>query len=205
MQYIELKKYLRDFIVFTQKDIKKFDGSFSRQNLNGWQKKGYIKKIIKGHYLFSDTEVNQNILFLIGNKIYKPSYVSFESALSYYKFIPESIFAITSANSRNTYTFKTHYGEFIYKKIKPELMFGYKTLTNKNYSFNIAEEEKAILDYFYIKPHLKDTEDFEELRIDKKVFFEKVQTKKLESYLKIFINKLLAKRTRRFIKYIKDA
>ena len=205
MQYIELKNHLRDFIVFTQKDIKKIDESFSRQNLNAWQKKGYIKKIIKGHYLFSDIEVNQNILFLIGNKIYKPSYVSFESALSFYKLVPESIFAITSANSRNTYTFKTHYGEFIYKKIKPKLMFGYKTVTNKNYSFNIAEPEKVILDYLYIKPHLKSEDDFEELRIDNEVFFEQINKKKFYSYLERFKNTALTKRAKRLIKYLENA
>ena len=205
MKYLELKNYLKDITLFSLKDVRKFEKRFDRRRLTEWQKKGYIKKIIKEHYLFSDIEVNQNILFLIANKIYKPSYVSFESALSFYKFIPESIFAVTSANSRNTYTFKTHYGEFIYKKIKPKLMFGYKTVTSKNYSFNIAEGEKAILDYLYIKPHLKSEDDFEELRIDNKVFFEQINKKRFYSYLERFKNTALTKRAKRLIKYLENA
>ena len=117
MNYIKLKKYLKDFLIFTQKDIKKLDPSFCRQNLKVWQDKDYIKKIIKGYYIFSDFELNESFLYAIANKIFKPSYVSFESALSFYRLIPESIYSITSANPRNTYKFKTSFGDFIYRKI----------------------------------------------------------------------------------------
>ena len=205
MKYLELKNYLKDITLFSLKDVRKFEKTFDRRRLTEWQKKGYIKKIIKGYYLFSDIEMDQNVLFLIANKIYKPSYISFESALSFYRLIPESIFAITSANSRNTYTFKTLYGEFIYKKIKPKLMFGYETLTNRNHLFNIAEVEKSILDYLYIKPHLKSEGDFEELRIDSEVFFESINKKKFYSYLERFKNITLAKRAKRLVKYLENA
>src|SRR3989338_3756269 len=100
MRYLDLKQKLKDFTLFSLEHIRKFEKSFDRRRLTEWQKKNYIKKIIKGYYIFSDVDINQNVLFLIANKIYKPSYVSFESALSFYKLIPESIYAVTSANSR---------------------------------------------------------------------------------------------------------
>ena len=205
MQYIQLKKAFKDFIIFTQQDIKNFDGSFCRQNLHEWQKKRYIKKVIKGYYIFSELEVTDSVLFTIANKIYEPSYISFESALSHYHLIPEIIHAITSANSRDTYKFKTYFGNFIYKKIKPDLMFGYKLVKYSNHVFKIAEAEKAILDLFYIKPHLKELEDFEELRIDKESFINEVSIKKLEKYAEAFKSVAFMKRIRKFLRYMKNA
>ena len=205
MQFSQLKKSLTNYIVFTQNDIKKIYPLFHRQRLNEWQEKGYIKKIIKGHYIFSDIEINESILFIIANEIYKPSYISLESALSYYHLIPESIYGMTSINSKDTYKFKSLLGDFIYKKIKPSMLFGYKLVKYKECTFKIAEIEKAILDYFYIKSHLKKKEDFEELRIDKEIFTEHCNKNKLLKYLRYFNNKALEKRMKAFMRYIQNA
>lgn len=203
MKFVDLKTKLKDFIVFTQQDIKTLDPEFSRQNLSEWQKKGYIKKIIKGFYVFAELEINDQILFTISNKLFEPSYISLEMALSYYHLIPEAVYGITAASSRNTYKFKTLLGSFIYKKIKPELMFGYKLVRYKNYTFKMAEIEKAVLDYFYIKPHLKTEDDFYELRINKDSLFEQIKIKKLNSYLKLFNNKSLSDRVGKFVRFMK--
>ena len=205
MQYFKLKEKLKDFILFTQHDIKMIDNSFQRQRLNEWQKKGYIKKIIKGYYIFSDLELNESVLFSISNKIYQPSYISFEMALSYYGLIPESVYGITAASSRKTQNFKSTIAEYFYHKIKPSLMFGYKLVKYKNQAFKIADIEKAILDYFYIKSHFKTIEDFEDLRIDKNIFTEQVNINKLNKYLKSFNSTALSRRIRKLMRYIKNA
>ncbi|MCK4418271.1 hypothetical protein KAV79_00495, partial [Candidatus Aerophobetes bacterium] len=129
MQYVELKEALKDFTIFSLNDIKRIDRSFFRTRLNEWQGKEYIKKVIKGYYIFSDLELNENALFEIANKIYKPSYISFETALSFYHLIPESVYGITSASTRRTYKFKTQMAEFSYRTIKPELFFGYELVS----------------------------------------------------------------------------
>jgi len=72
MQYIELKEALKDFTIFSLNDIKKIDSRFFRSRLNEWQDKGYIKKIIKGYYIFSDLKLNEDVLFEIANRIYNP-------------------------------------------------------------------------------------------------------------------------------------
>src|SRR3990167_6547201 len=41
----------------------------------------------------------------IANRLYAPSYISFEYAMSRYGLIPESVYAVTSATSRITRTF----------------------------------------------------------------------------------------------------
>ena len=84
MQYLELEKSFKDFTVFSLTDIKRIHAGFHRRRLNEWQEKGYIKKIIKGYYISSDLEISENILFEIANRIYRPSYISLETALSYY-------------------------------------------------------------------------------------------------------------------------
>ena len=170
-----------------------------------WKEKGYIKKVIKGFYIFSDLELNELILFTIANQIYKPSYVSLEMALSYYHLIPESIYAITSITSRKTNQFTTPFCTFYYHSVKSSLMFGYKLVQYRNQVFKIAEPEKAFLDYFYIKPHLNDNEDFEELRIDKQNFSTLVSKNKMNKYLKIINNKALSQRVNKFMEYMKNA
>ncbi|MBU1781930.1 hypothetical protein KKD87_00975, partial [bacterium] len=150
MQYIELKKALKDFTIFSLNDIKGVESKFFRVRLNEWQDKGYIKKVIKGYYTFSDLELNETALFEMANRIYSPSYISMEMALSYYHLIPESVYGITSASTRRTYKFKTPIAEFSYRTINPQLFFGYDMVKYNNKYFKIAGIEKAILDYFYI-------------------------------------------------------
>ena len=122
MRFMDFKEKLKPFSVFSLSEIRKVDSNFQRRRLNEWQEKGYIKKVIRGHYIFSDLELEESVLFEIANRIYKPSYISFEIALSYYSFIPESVYIITSASTRKTYRFSTSIGTFTYRMIKPCLL-----------------------------------------------------------------------------------
>ncbi|KKP80238.1 MAG: hypothetical protein A2271_02930 [Candidatus Moranbacteria bacterium RIFOXYA12_FULL_35_19] len=202
MQYLEIKDNLRDFVVFSANDISKVDLDFHKQRLSEWQKKGYIKKITKGYYIFSDTQINESVLFIIANKIFDPSYISLEMALSYYGLIPEGVYSITSVITKKTYKPVSSLGQFSYHRIKPELMFGYQLVAYQNHNFKIAEIEKSILDYFYVNSKLKTRGEFEELRINKDIFQEKVNIKKLNEYLIQFNNQALEKRINNFVKYL---
>ncbi|MEA2065469.1 MAG: hypothetical protein U9O66_04230 [Patescibacteria group bacterium] len=205
MQFFELKTRLSNFLVFSTKDIEKIDSEFHSQRLSEWQAKGYIKKITKEYYIFSDLEINESVLFLIANKIYSPSYISFEMAFSYYNLIPEAVYGVTSAASNKTNNFKTDFGEFIYRHIKSELMFGYKLIKYKDQSFKIAEIEKALLDYFYLNTRLKTENDFIEMRFNGEEFKVLANIDKLNKYLKVFNNNALEKRVKKFLKYINYA
>jgi len=205
MQYIELKKALKDFTIFSLNDIKSIDSSFFRTRLSEWQEKGYIRKIVKGCYIFSYLELSENVLFEIANRIYSPSYVSFEMALSYYHLIPESVYEITSASTRRTYKFKTPIAEFSYRTVSPQLFSGYNLVKYNNKCFKIARIEKAILDYFYINSHLDKKGDFESLRINKDVFFEQVNQEKLYEFTERFAKKTLTRRIKSFWEFMNDA
>ncbi|MFQ6070510.1 MAG: hypothetical protein ACE5LC_08295 [Candidatus Aminicenantales bacterium] len=202
MNYIQLRKFLADFTVFSIRDVRRIDPKFHRRRLNEWQDKGYIKKIIKGFYIFSDLELNENTLFEIANRIYNPSYISFEMALAYYHLIPESTYGITSASTRRTYKFKSLIAEFHYRTIKTELFFGYVINGYNGKCFKIATPEKAILDYFYLNPHIYRESDFASLRMNSEVFFQKVKTGKLNSYLKKFSKNKLSVRVNNFLDFM---
>jgi len=205
MRFIELKTQLKDFLIFSTRDIEKIDADFHSQRLSEWQTIGYIKKITKEFYFFSDLEINEQILFLIANKIYMPSYISLEMAFSYYGLIPESVYGITSVTSQKTNNFKNNLGEFIYRHIKSELMFGYKLIKYKNHCFRMAEIEKAVLDYFYLNSNLETENDFAEIRFNGEEFINKTNKKKLERYLREFNNKNLEKRFKKFLKFLNYA
>jgi len=202
MNHLLFKNALKDFVSFNLNDIRKIDAGFDLRRLSEWQGKGFIKMIRRGHYAFSGLEINESALFLMANKIYTPSYVSMEMALAYYNLIPEAVYGITSVSSRKTNHFKTDFGEFIYRHIKPQLIFGYKLISYNGQNFKIAEPEKAILDYFYLNVHINTDEDFAGLRFNGEEFKEQADKDKLKRYLVAFGNKRLEKRFNKFLKHI---
>jgi predicted transcriptional regulator of viral defense system len=205
MQFLDLKNQLKDFPVFSIKDIEKVDLTFHKQRLSEWQRKGYVKKVRQGFYMFSDMPVNEQILYTIANRIYEPSYVSLEMALSMYGLIPEAVYGITSVSSLNTKTLKTPLGDFIYRHVRPDLLFGYELREYGGHHYQIAEIEKAILDYLYFNAKLESNEDFEGLRFNIVEIKEKLNIEKFNKYLEAFKNKALTKRAKKFLTYIEHA
>ncbi|MEJ2055107.1 MAG: hypothetical protein P8X42_14395 [Calditrichaceae bacterium] len=202
MKYLVLREALKSFTLFSIREIRKVDKNFHRRRLNDWQDKGYIKKIIRGYYIFSDLELNENTLFEIANKILGPSYVSLEMALSYYRLIPESVHVVTSVASRKTYKYETPVGVFTFRKIKPALFFGYDLNDYGDKYFKIAAIEKAILDYFYLNPHIS---EFDALRINVASFWDQINEEKFFTYLDKFAQKRLSRTVNRFWRFMKNA
>lgn len=201
MRFIEFREKLKHFKVFGLTDIRKNDFDFDLRRLNEWQKKNYIKKVRKGWYIFSDLDIGEAGLFLIANKIYAPSYVSLEMGLSQYNLIPETVYGITCVTSRKTISFKTQMGNFSYKHIKPELMFGYELRQQGDCRYAVAEIEKAPLDYLYLHPDIKKDEDFKGMRFNYDEFREHADMEKWKKYLAAFGSNALTVRAEKFIKY----
>ena len=202
MNFISFKTSLRDFPVFSVADIRAAHSGFDRRRLSEWLKKGYIKKIIKGTYFFSDLDIDESMLLAIANKIYKPSYISFETAMSSYRLIPESIYMITSASTRRTSMFETPVARFSYKTIKPALFFGYSLLPG---SIKMAFMEKAILDYLYINPAVGTEDDFDALRLNREEILGQVNWERLTDYMQRFNHKRLAKTMKHFLGWLEHA
>ena len=205
MRFTEFQKLLKDFLVFSLSDIYVVEPSFHLRRLNEWQNKGYIKKVVRGYYIFSDRELSEPSLYLIANKIYEPSYISFESALSHYQLIPESVYTITSASSLTTRDFKTAVGFFRYHRVKPELFFGYELSDFNGKRYKIACPEKALLDYFYIHPDITDRNAFAELRFNTELFHKLVDKRAIKIYSERIGQKRLIKRISDFLEYLEHA
>lgn len=193
MDYLTFEKSLREFPVFSLQDIKKKYPDFDNRRLFEWQQKDYIQKIRREYYCFRERKKDEHFMFFAANKIYSPSYVSMETALDYYGFIPEGVFMTTSITSRNTARYSTPIGEFSFHHLKPSLFFGYKIVQAGDFGLKVAEPEKVILDYLYLKK--LDTEDeIDAIRWNKTQVKDKVDFNRMDNCLSIFGNKVLGKR-----------
>jgi len=202
MRFLEFKKNLDRFTIFSLNDIKKIEPKFYSPRLNEWQKKGYIRKVRRGFYAFSDINLNELKLFLVANKLYSPSYVSLDIALSHYGLIPEGVYSVTSISTRKTSEFNTSLGNFLYRNIKPQLFFGYSLAKIEDQEYKIAEIEKAVLDYFYLNPSMNDENAFAEWRFNIPEFRARADMDKFARYLKAFGNAKMAARVKRFLAYM---
>ncbi len=187
------KKALEQFPVFSVQDIRKQFSDFDNRRLVEWQEKGYINKLRRGYYCFNEVEKGEAFRFFSANKLYSPSYISMESALSFYNLIPEGVFTTVSLTTRNTTVFRTPMGSFSYRNVKEPLFFGYRLLNIRGHTIKMAEPEKSILDYFYLNKI--DTPDMlEGIRLNRSQFHEMMDFNKLDQYAGVFHSKILLRR-----------
>lgn len=202
MNFIQFKDLFHDFPIFSLTDIRVADLGFDRRRLSEWQEKGYVKKVIKGYYIFADASLDETRMQAIANRIYKPSYISLETALSHYHLIPESVYAITSAATRRTYSFATPIARFIYRTLNPRLFFGYVLLPG---NVKMAAMEKAILDYFYLNPSVQSEDDFAAFRFNRQELNNRLDNQLMVDYLRRFDSIRLTRRMDLFLNWVKNA
>lgn len=194
MRFQEFQQVLQAFPVFSLDDIRLVAPDLPSLTLSRWQQKGYLQKITRGYYRFTNEQRDERFLFYAANKIYSPSYISLQMALSYRGLIPEQTFGITSVTSRKTQTLNTPIGAFLYRTIKPSLFFGYALLTWREHSIRIAEVEKALLDLLYLTPSLNTPEAIEALRLNVTDLKEHFDEQRFDRYLEAFDNHALTSR-----------
>ncbi len=191
MKYIELFEKI-DSPVFSLQDLKISGIFILPYQISKLNKAGYIKKIKNGLYAFTNKKEIVTPEYL-AYKIYQPSYISLESALYHYGLMPEMVYNVTSISTKTTRKFKNDFGIFIYRNIKKELFWGYKKEEKKGQIYQIAEPEKALLDYIYFNLFkIKDDFDIKELRLNP-ILLKQLNIKKLKEYTKIFDNKKITK------------
>jgi len=116
--------------------------------LHRYKKQRFIIQLKKGFYIFPDFLPPD---LYVANKLYTPSYISLEFALSYHGVIPETVYEITSVTTKATRRFETLGKVFSYRKIKKIAYTGYEIQKQKDLSFNIANAEKAFVDLNYLR------------------------------------------------------
>ena len=196
MTYLEFREPLLQFQVFSIRDIEKYFPGFDSRRLVEWQHKGYIRKLVNKWYLFSECVIDDRLLFRISNCIYRPSYISLESALAHYHLIPEAVYTQKAITTRKTISYITPVGTFDYHSIKPGLFFGYAISHKDGLPVMMAEMEKALLDYLYLNASLKSVKDIEQLRFNYIELHNNLNWEKLGKYQLVFESKTLDKRVK---------
>jgi predicted transcriptional regulator of viral defense system len=142
--------------VFTLADVAvSVDGSdFSRHGLiKRAMSTGEILKIRRGLYCLAPEFQKKPIsVYSLAQRIYGPSYISMETALSYHGWIPEKVYACTCASFGNSKDFETPLGIFSYKRVPQHTFFhGVERCGDENGNvFFMASPAKALVDYLYI-------------------------------------------------------
>jgi predicted transcriptional regulator of viral defense system len=193
MRFEELRTLSEEIPVFSLPDIRHQDPGFHLPRLSEWQKQKKIIKLRQGIYAPAHFFQTDQHLYFAANRIYSPSYVSFETALSLYQVIPEAVYSTASATPKKTQTFITPVGSFRYHHLKPTLMFGYTLIPFGKWRYKIATLEKAVLDFLYIHTNINTPDDFIGLRWNAQILTN-MDWASMDSYMRIFDNKRLSKR-----------
>lgn len=169
--------------VFTPQDLIMMSGAKKRA-VSGFlsynTKKNKIIKLKKSLYALKKEYISP---YLIANRSYLPSYISFETALSYHHLIPETVYSITSATTKTSRDWTINGANYLYRTIKKEAYTGYVLKVVEDNQIQIATPEKALADYLYFiyLGKIKTWNDRLDIRsIDKK---------RLKEYLLLFANK----------------
>ena len=123
--------------------------------------------------------------FKIANFLHQPSYVSLESALSFYGVITGFVYEIVSVTPKKTKTYLVKDKKYSYTQVKQSLYWGYE----KNNGFLIADKEKALFDYLYLcSKGIRgfDEKEFDLSGLNKKRLFAYMKKSKLQAISKIY-------------------
>jgi predicted transcriptional regulator of viral defense system len=174
--------------VFTPKELRGIFGvseNTASAFLSSNVASGLFLKLRNGFYVLKDSHPSH---YLIANKLYQPSYVSLEYALSHYGIIPETVYGVTSVTTKATREFETPVGSFSYQRIKQGAFTGYTLRQIHGEKVLIAEAEKALADYLYFV-------DLKKVSLNDRLELKNISRKKLAGYVKMFDRDSLLKLT----------
>jgi|SRR5579859_6122569 len=132
----------------------KVDPADIRRQLSRWTRAGRLYQLRRGLYALAPPF--QKVVpepFLIANRLVRASYVSCQSALSYYSLIPEYVPVTTSVTTLRPGRWDTPLGSFLVHHIMLDFLRGYRLLElgNGQQAF-VATPEKALLDLVHLTP-----------------------------------------------------
>jgi predicted transcriptional regulator of viral defense system len=131
--------------IFTIKHFELLTGESGhnlKMSLFRLHRKKIVKRISRGFYA---NPFNLPAIEEISSQIYFPSYISLESALSFYGILSQIPQVTTCVTLNLPRMFKTNFGVIEYRQIKKDF---FRNFVKKDGYF-IAEPEKALLDYLY--------------------------------------------------------
>lgn len=123
--------------------------SSPKDKISSLTHEGALLRLKRGLYSVPRSLTGQSLSReLIANHLYGPSYVSFESALSYHGLIPERVYVTKSATLKRKKTYNTPVGYYQYIHV-PETYYPIGLMLEiieNTYAYIIASPEKALCD-----------------------------------------------------------
>ena len=167
MDWITFRNKTFDLGCFSINQVYAWHPGFDRNNFVRWTRKGYLVRLRQGLYTFPEYRGKPEFAAYFAGRIYNPSYISLHSALAFYGLIPEAVVQITSVTSLKTAVFRNDFGEYSYKSVRNDLMFGYvpRALADGR-TTAYATREKALLDLLYLYPFYSTEQALADLRLD---------------------------------------
>jgi predicted transcriptional regulator of viral defense system len=171
--------------IFTSADLKKIlktnTDSYSYVLAGKLVKEKVLERISKGYYVLVS---NRPLDFELANALYRPSYISLDSALNYYGILIQSPQQITSVTTKLTNSISNDGKTFAYSTIDKKYFTDYQKIDN----FLIATPEKALVDMMFTVALGRGSLSIEELNLqsvnkDKvKELASKIKNKAFKSY-----------------------
>lgn len=190
-----LRANLRDFeeilkkehlFVFEKKEIIRLFGwseTSVKFLLHRYTKRGITFRLKNGLYALAGVTIPE---FYIANRLYEPSYVSLETALSYHRIIPETVYTVTSITTYAPRERTINGKSYRYHRILPHAFTGYKPIVQGVFTIFVADSEKALVDYYYLVARgLRKPLDVERLRV------QHLNSDKVHAYAQLFGNNKL--------------
>jgi predicted transcriptional regulator of viral defense system len=144
---------------------------------------GWLKRIKNGLYLIIDSLTARSqidvSLLTIANVLIKESYVSLSHALNYYNMFDQYANVIVSVTDKVNKQYKVDNFTFTFSKVKKEMFFGFSKKIENGKIVNIADVEKALIDYLYLDKSFGSASlVFEKLRD----YHQELDLKKIQEY-----------------------
>lgn len=135
-----------------------------------------IIRVKKGLYVLGKDYNKPYNMYVLANMIYGPSYITAQTALSYWGLIPERVELVISMTSKRKKHFATPVGDFSYLFCQKKVFnIGIKLEEAEDKkNFFIAAPEKALCDILAFQSHLRSQEDLKDfldlMRLDEFFF-----------------------------------
>jgi predicted transcriptional regulator of viral defense system len=142
--------------VFTQPEVAvAINGSdFSRHGLvKRALANGEILDIRRGLYCLAPRYQKKPVsVYGLAQRVYGPSYISLETALSYHGWIPEAVYACTCVSYGRAKEFTTPLGLFSYKRVPQRIFYAgvERCVDPDGNTWFMASPAKALADYVYV-------------------------------------------------------
>ncbi|QJD95963.1 hypothetical protein HH214_08780 [Mucilaginibacter robiniae] len=143
--------------LLTHQLLKNILQEYKRPNdkIKALKDEGILQAVKRGFYIPGPaTRLTRPENGLIANHLYGPSYLSAETALSYYGLIPERVYAVTSMTSKGSREFDTPAGLFLYTHLPlPYYAYGLNSVNlSRDQRAIVASPEKALADKVVTTP-----------------------------------------------------